>query len=143
MRKSMNNYNNKAHHQPLCTRTQQIAALLLVFTAFFFARILDRTFRRPCIPNSSIDLVRTSRSLLPFSDGGDLSWPQRGYGVHLDLKIYVYDEDEVDGLKELMYGKDGTSITAETCSRGQWGTQVISLLSYEFRLFFFWFEKFI
>ncbi|KAH7525190.1 hypothetical protein FEM48_Zijuj06G0198800 [Ziziphus jujuba var. spinosa] len=116
--------NNKAHHhRPPCTRNQRIASLLLVFAAcFFFIRSLDRTFRRPCIPNFTTDLVRTSR--LPFTDGGDLSWPQRGYGVHLDLKIYVYEEDEVDGLKELMYGKDGNTITADTCSRGQWATQV-------------------
>ena len=50
--------------------------------------------------------LRTSSKPLPFTDGRDLSWPQRIYGPHLDLKIYVYDENEVDGLKALMYGRD-------------------------------------
>lgn len=100
------------HHVP-CTRTHQIGALLLVVSTFFFTRL----FHRPCSPP---DLVRTSvRALpLPFTDGGDLSWP--------DLKIYVYDEDEVDGLKALMYGRDGR-ITPKDCLKGQWGTQVFSL----------------
>ncbi|KAF3445566.1 hypothetical protein FNV43_RR10742 [Rhamnella rubrinervis] len=112
-----------AHHQPLCTRTQQTATLLLVVATFFFTRLLDFSFSRPYVHSFSTDLVHKSQSFLPFTDGGDLSWPQRGYGVYRDLKIYVYDEDEIDSLKELMYGKDG-NITAETCLRGQWGTQV-------------------
>ncbi|KAL5560450.1 hypothetical protein UlMin_036661 [Ulmus minor] len=109
-----------AHHQFPCTRTHQIGALLLVTLTFFFTRL----FHRPCPPHFSPDLLRTSPAgALPFTGAGDLSWPQRGYGPQLILKIYVYDENEVDGLKALMYGRDGR-ITAKDCLKGQWGTQV-------------------
>lgn len=50
-------------------------------------------------------------------------WPDRGYGTHLSLKIYVYDEHEIDDLKLLLYGRDG-KISADACVKGQWGTQV-------------------
>lgn len=50
-------------------------------------------------------------------------WPERGYGSHLSLKIYVYDEKEIDGLKDLLYGRDGT-ISTNACLKGQWGSQV-------------------
>ena len=112
------------HHHTPCTRTHQIGALLLVASTFFLSRLFDRS----CSLTPSSDLSRTSRAALPVSDGGDLSWPQRGYGPHLDLKIYVYDEAEVDGLRDLMYGKE-RKITALQCIKGQWGTQVISLFT--------------
>jgi hypothetical protein len=48
-----------------------------------------------------------------------------GYGTHLSLKIYVYEEDEIDGLKELLRGREG-KISADACVKGQWGTQVVS-----------------
>ena len=116
-----------AHHNVPCTRTHQIGALMLVVTTFFFTRLFDRSSFPPCDPRiSAADLVRTSSKPLPFTDGGDLSWPQRGYGPHLDLKIYVYDENEVDGLKALMYGRDGR-ITPKDCLKGQWGTQVSNI----------------
>jgi hypothetical protein len=35
----------------------------------------------------------------------------------------VYDESEIDGLPELMRGRDG-QITPQACVKGQWGTQV-------------------
>lgn len=35
----------------------------------------------------------------------------------------MYGEDEIKGLRELLYGRDGT-ISAGDCIRGQWGTQV-------------------
>ncbi|KAI3779236.1 hypothetical protein L2E82_08858 [Cichorium intybus] len=38
------------------------------------------------------------------------------------LKIYVYDENEIDGLRQLLYGRDG-KISADSCLKGQWGTQ--------------------
>lgn len=41
----------------------------------------------------------------------------------LNLKIYVYDEDEIDGLNLLLSGRDG-KISADACVKGQWGTQV-------------------
>ncbi|KAI3933787.1 hypothetical protein MKW92_038029 [Papaver armeniacum] len=44
-------------------------------------------------------------------------------GNQLSLKIYVYEENEIDGLKELMYGRDG-QITVDSCFKGQGGTQV-------------------
>ncbi|KAF5444631.1 hypothetical protein F2P56_033751 [Juglans regia] len=112
-----------AHQTPVCTRTHQIGSLLLVFATFFLTRLLDRSFP-PC-PNFSSDrFPTTSQNHVGFSGhGGSLSWPDRGYGSHISLKIYVYDEDEIDGLKSLMYGRDGT-ITAQACLKGQWGTQV-------------------
>ncbi|KAH0976692.1 hypothetical protein GBA52_026411 [Prunus armeniaca] len=127
----MGSVNNKArpfggqhhHHQPLCTRTHQIGALLLVAATFFFTSLFDRSFR-PCASHfSTVDLIPTSRSSVHVSDGRDLLWPHRGYGPHLDLKIYVYDDREIDGLKALMHGRDGT-IDSSTCLKGQWGTQV-------------------
>ncbi|KAF4354682.1 hypothetical protein G4B88_029526 [Cannabis sativa] len=111
-----------AHNHFQCTRTHQIGALLLVLSTFFFTSL----FRRPRSHDSttfSPDLIRTPGETPLFTDGGDLSWPHRGYGPNLDLKIYVYDEDEVDGLKALMYGRDGR-ITPKDCLKGQWGTQV-------------------
>ncbi|KAG6624320.1 hypothetical protein I3843_16G020100 [Carya illinoinensis] len=112
-----------AQQTPLCTRAHQIGSLLLVFGTFFLTRLLDRSF--PACPNFSSDRFPTTyQSLVGFSGhGGSLSWPDRGYGSHLSLKIYVYDEDEIDGLKPLMYGRKGT-ITAQACLKGQWGTQV-------------------
>lgn len=52
-----------------------------------------------------------------------MTWPERGYGSHLSLKMYVYEEDEIEGLRALMYGRD-REISAADCIRGQWGTQV-------------------
>lgn len=54
----------------------------------------------------------------------DSHWPERGYGAHLDLRIYVYLPDEIEGLMELVSGRD-RSIRSSTCVKGQWGTQVI------------------
>ncbi|KAG7943077.1 hypothetical protein I3843_15G021200 [Carya illinoinensis] len=110
-----------AHQAPLCTRTHQIGSLLLVFATFFLTRLLERSF--PSCPDLSRHHVPTALSHVGFTGGGSLFWPERGYGSQLSLKIYVYDEDEIDGLKSLMYGRDGT-ITAEACLKGQWGTQV-------------------
>ncbi|KAJ7965436.1 Exostosin family protein [Quillaja saponaria] len=105
------------HHQSLCTRTHQIGSLFLVVTTFFFTRLFDQSFAPY---NLSTDQFRTSQNLAQVGLG---SWPERGYGSHLSLKIYVYDEEEIDGLKALMYGRDG-KITANACLKGQWGTQV-------------------
>lgn len=54
----------------------------------------------------------------------DSHWPERGYGAHLDLRIYVYLPDEIEGLVELVSGRD-RSIRSSTCVKGQWGSQVI------------------
>lgn len=112
-----------AHHAPLCTRTHQIGSLLLVLTTFFLTRLLDRSLS-PTFDHVSVS--SGSSRAISFTDASgsvSLLWPERGYGSHLSLKIYVYDENEIDGLKPLMYGRDGR-ITAEGCSKGQWGTQV-------------------
>lgn len=115
-----------ANQAPLCTRTHQIGSLLLVFATFFLTRLLDRSF--PSCPDFSGYQVPTAQSRVGFDVGGSLVWPKRGYGSHLSLKIYVYDEDEIDGLKLLMYGRDGT-ITSDACLKGQWGTQVTSVFN--------------
>ncbi|KAJ6412567.1 hypothetical protein OIU84_005588 [Salix udensis] len=109
------------HNSPPCTRTHQIGALLLVATTFFLVRLFDHSFST--CPPSSLNHDHTSQNFVHFSDGGSLSWPQIGYGSRLSLKIYVYEEDEIDGLKELLRGREG-KISADACVKGQWGTQV-------------------
>ncbi|KAJ6681557.1 EXOSTOSIN HEPARAN SULFATE GLYCOSYLTRANSFERASE -RELATED [Salix koriyanagi] len=109
------------HNSPPCTRTHQIGALLLVASTFFLVRLFDHLFST--CPPSSLNHDHTSQNFVHFSDGGSLSWPQIGYGSHLSLKIYVYEEDEIDGLKELLRGREG-KISADACVKGQWGTQV-------------------
>ncbi|KAJ7530080.1 hypothetical protein O6H91_15G078200 [Diphasiastrum complanatum] len=52
-----------------------------------------------------------------------ISWPKRGYGTYLSLRIYVYDVGEVEGLEELLKGRDH-NIEYTDCIQGQWGTQV-------------------
>ncbi|GLT51624.1 hypothetical protein SLA2020_250240 [Shorea laevis] len=121
---SMNNkprVSSAHHHGTPCTRTHQIGAIILVAASFFFTRLFDQSFSL-CNFNHNIashkDIVRVADG-----NGGELSWQERGYGPHLSLKIYVYDENEIDGLKALLFGRDGT-ITANACLKGQWGTQV-------------------
>ncbi|KAJ6730585.1 EXOSTOSIN FAMILY PROTEIN [Salix viminalis] len=110
------------HHTSLpCTRAHQIGALLLIATTFFLTRLFDQSFST--CPPSSLNHDHSSPNVVHVSDGGSLSWPQRGYGSHLSLKIYVYEEGEIDGLKELLRGRDG-KISADACLKGQWGTQV-------------------
>ncbi|XP_058097321.1 probable beta-1,4-xylosyltransferase IRX10 [Magnolia sinica] len=110
------------HHSPsiVCTRTHQIGALALVITTFFLTRLLDhhRSFTSPSFNNRYGDQPHS----VDVGSGG-FPWPDRGYGSHLSLKIYVYEEKEVDGLNELMRGRDG-KISADSCLKGQWGTQV-------------------
>lgn len=106
-----------------CTRTHQIGALALVIFTFFLTRLFDQTF-----PPSSSSFDSVSSHYSPYdaalvATGGSLIWPQRGYGVQLSIKIYVYDENEIDGLKLLLSGRDG-KIKPEACAKGQWGTQV-------------------
>ncbi|KAF8364997.1 hypothetical protein HHK36_033004 [Tetracentron sinense] len=118
---SLNNKNRVfATHHSLCTRTHQIGALGLIVSTFFFTRIFDQSFNS-CTYFSND--AKRSQDLFFVNNGGKISWPDRGYGLHLSLKIYVYDELEIDGLKELMYGRD-RKISADSCVKGQWGTQV-------------------
>ncbi|TYH82915.1 hypothetical protein ES332_D02G095200v1 [Gossypium tomentosum] len=108
-----------SHTAPLCTRTHQIAALILVTATFFFTRLFDQSFPpSPCYLDRHLNL-----HVAKTNDAGHLLWPDRGYGSHLSLKIYVYDENEIDGLKDLLYGRDG-SISSNACLKGQWGSQV-------------------
>ncbi|EEF36251.1 probable beta-1,4-xylosyltransferase IRX10 [Ricinus communis] len=98
-----------------CSRTHQIGALLLIVSTFFLTRLVDQSFST-C---TSYDVASQSQShaqtLVHLINGG--------YGTHPSMKIYVYEEKEIDGLKELLRGRDG-KISADTCVKGQWGTQV-------------------
>ncbi|CAM0907626.1 unnamed protein product [Alopecurus aequalis] len=90
--------------QPHCTRAHQAGALLLVAATFLLTRLLSAP--PPPFPTSR------SRSATP-----DLA-PHQDH-----LRVYVYDEDEIDGLRALLSGRDRT-VSAATCLKGQWGTQV-------------------
>ena len=111
------------NHHSLFTRTNQIAALAITIITFFITRLLYQS--SPCASQTSASQLPASPTALRVNGGEFLSWPDRGYGSQLSLKIYVYEEDEIDGLKSLLYGRDG-SIPAEACVAGQWGTQVFS-----------------
>ncbi|RZC63444.1 hypothetical protein C5167_025199 [Papaver somniferum] len=115
LNKTRNNFSSNNHS--VCTRTNQILALILITTTFFLTRI----FNQYCANNYSSSAINKSSSHdLYFINNG---WPNRGFGNQLSLKIYVYEENEIDGLKELMYGRD-CQITVDSCLKGQWGTQV-------------------
>lgn len=115
-----------------CTRTHQIGALALIIVTFFLTRIFDQSLNSSSfsIPTTTTSgEYRSKNDVVRFSDsGGALFWPERGYGTHLSLKIYVYDENEINGLKHLLFGRDDM-ISPDSCVKGQWGTQVISLFS--------------
>nr|CAD1838810.1 unnamed protein product [Ananas comosus var. bracteatus] len=111
---------------PPCTRLHQIGAVALVVATFLLTRSLDRLSSSPPLPapqTAATATASSSSSDALFDGAGALAWPQRGYGPRLDLRIYVYDEAEIDGLRELMRGRDGR-ISPESCVKGQWGTQV-------------------
>ncbi|CAI9291468.1 unnamed protein product [Lactuca saligna] len=107
-----------------CTRSHQIGALALIAVTFFATRLLDQSFPSSISSSSSFDGNGYESNIIRFSeDEGSVRWPRRGYGSYISLKIYIYDENEIDGLKQLLYGRDGT-ISADSCLKGQWGTQV-------------------
>lgn len=111
------------HGSTPCTNTHQIGALLLIVATLLITRIpsaLDNSTSESSIIFNQEPY--SSRKLFPFN-GRYLSWPERGFGSHLSLKIYVYDENEIEGLKPLMYGKEG-KVDVNICYLGQWGTQV-------------------
>ncbi|KAJ8460939.1 hypothetical protein OPV22_033865 [Ensete ventricosum] len=102
-----------------CGRVHQIGALALIVATFLLTRAFDRL---SCgLSYAGLGSVVSSATL--FDRAGTLFWPDRGYGSRLDLKIYVYEEQEIDGLRELMRGRDG-GISPDACVKGQWGTQV-------------------
>ncbi|KAL4284354.1 hypothetical protein GQ457_16G021560 [Hibiscus cannabinus] len=113
------------HHGAHCTNTHQVGALLLIVATLLVARLFDHLPSALHSNGSQFNLQdRSPRKLSRFNGGrGYLSWPQRGYGSHLSLKIYVYDENEIEVLKPLMYGKEG-NVDVDICYLGQWGTQV-------------------
>ena len=112
-------------HNTPCTRTHQIGALVLITATFFFTRLFDQSFPpSPCNLNHDGSSQNVNLHVAKTNGGGHLLWPERGYGSHLSLKIYVYDENEIDGLKDLLYGRDGT-VSTNACLKGQWGSQVI------------------
>ncbi|XP_047341199.1 probable glucuronosyltransferase Os03g0107900 [Impatiens glandulifera] len=123
---SLSNNNKRlfGHNQTTpCTRIHQIGALAIVVTTFFLTRFFDQSSFSSCNPNSADLSNQERRHAVHFSETGSLSWPERGYGSDISLKVYVYDENEIDGLGVLMRGRDG-KISADSCVKGQWGTQV-------------------
>ncbi|XP_010056878.2 probable glycosyltransferase At5g25310 [Eucalyptus grandis] len=107
-----------------CTRTHQIGALLVVVATFFLTRLFDHSFAPCSTATAAIGRDGAHESAVArFDGGGAFAWPRRGYGDRLSLRIYVYEEDEVDGLKALLSGRDGR-ISPESCVKGQWGSQV-------------------
>ena len=112
-------------HNTPCTRTHQIGALVLITATFFFTRLFDQSFPpSPCNLNHDHSLQNVNLHVTKSNGGGQLLWPEQGYGSHLSLNIYVYDENKIDGLKDLLYGRDGT-VSTNACLKGQWGSQVI------------------
>ncbi|KAI3672817.1 hypothetical protein L6452_38917 [Arctium lappa] len=104
-----------------CTRSHQIGALALIAITFFATRLLDQSFSSSTSPFHGDGF---ESNLIRFSEAdGSMRWPHRGYGSYIFLKIYVYDENEIDGLKQLLHGRDG-KISPDSCLKGQWGTQV-------------------
>lgn len=122
--KSTRFFPSHTHHTTtFCTRSHQIAALAIVVTTFFLTRLFDQSLGTcsSSYQNTFPDVNRQYEGVVRFGDSG--GWPKRGYGTQLNLKIYVYDENEIEGLKLLLYGREG-KISPEACIKGQWGTQV-------------------
>ncbi|KAK1323937.1 hypothetical protein QJS10_CPA02g00707 [Acorus calamus] len=108
-------------HHPFSSLRQALAGLALVVLTFLLTRTFDRSSSPTSLYCSSpSDATSTAISV---GRGGDLHWPESGYGSRLSMRIYVYEEGEIDGLDLLMRGRDGR-ISAEACTKGQWGTQV-------------------
>ncbi|KAF8717048.1 hypothetical protein HU200_026159 [Digitaria exilis] len=93
-------------HHHACSRAHQVGALLLVAATFLLTRLFDRLLLDASSPSSSSFHLNPAR-------------PTQS----VDLRIYVYAEDEIQGLRALLRGRDGT-VAAATCLKGQWGTQV-------------------
>ncbi|ERN19913.1 probable beta-1,4-xylosyltransferase IRX10 [Amborella trichopoda] len=108
--------------QTQCNRTHQLGALAIAILTFFITRLIDNPLTS-CSLRSPTDPTLSERNSIDLVSNGRLNWPEHGYGSSLSLRIYVYEEREIDGLKNLLYGRDG-SITANACLKGQWGTQV-------------------
>jgi len=103
---SPTSYRSMRHHHA-CSRAHQVGALLLVAATFLLTRLFDRLFLDASSPSSPSFPLSAARPASPSAD----------------LRIYVYSEDEIQGLRALLRGRDGT-VAAATCLKGQWGTQV-------------------
>lgn len=126
-------WNGKPRTAPatgLCRPLELLGAAVLVIITYSCTRFVLE------IPRQACQCGQNSRLILPQERGGygedrrlveisghELWWPERGYGVQLNLRIYVYDVEEIEGLRELVSGRDH-SIAASSCMKGQWGTQV-------------------
>ncbi|KAL9251768.1 putative glucuronoxylan glucuronosyltransferase IRX7 [Drosera capensis] len=99
-----------------------LRSILLVFTTFILTHLLDRISTGYWCPFAARN--HGSPEFIGFG-GDDESrfWMDRRDGSGLDMRVYVYDEDEIVGLRGLLYGRDGRTL-AESCVKGQWGTQV-------------------
>ncbi|KAG0476639.1 hypothetical protein HPP92_013480 [Vanilla planifolia] len=112
------------HNHGACGRLHLIGSLALVVSTFLFTRSVDHLYVIPVSTSSSSPVAYGVDEASRFSDRASaLSCPNGGDGNLLSLKIYVYEEGEVDGLRELMHGRDG-KISVNSCVKGQWGTQV-------------------
>ena len=80
-------------------------------------RIIDRAFP-PSVPSNFRSTYLRSA---PTEQNED------PYGSPLSLKIYVSEDHEIEGLRELMRGRDGT-ISPDSCLKGRWGTSPIPLI---------------
>ncbi|EPS73727.1 hypothetical protein M569_01029 [Genlisea aurea] len=108
--------NSKSSRFNACTRAHQLAALALVVFTFLITRLLDHTV-------GQFQSCRLDSYSSVDQNGNSKSFAYRTYSGRLNLKVYVYDEDEIEGLRLLLYGRHG-NISAENCVKGQWGTQV-------------------
>lgn len=107
-----------------CTPSSFVVALALILLTFTCTRLVDEALS-PC-DRRAVDhstAKYTSYGTLNDVFGPRTSWPVQGYGTELTLRIYIYEDWEARGLKELMSGRDH-KIDANSCVNGQWGTQV-------------------
>ncbi|GAB2224386.1 hypothetical protein Drorol1_Dr00005142 [Drosera rotundifolia] len=113
----------KSRH-PSSLLRHHLRSILLVAATFILTHLLDRISTGSFPSYWCPFAARNHGSPESIRFGGDDEprfWMRDGSG--LDLRVYVYDEDEIEGLRGLLYGRDGR-ISAESCVKGQWGSQV-------------------
>lgn len=112
-----------------CNRNHLVGALGIVVLTFFATRLLDQAVGTCNIQSwshesrSNAENIQYGGTLQDVFGKSSAGWPEQGFGSQLSLKIYVYEDSEVDGLKELIRGRDH-SVASDSCAKGQWGTQV-------------------
>lgn len=113
----------------MCNKNHLVGALAISVLTFFATRLLDQAVgtcniqSRSHESRSNTENRQYDGALQDVFGKSSAGWPEQGYGYRLSLKIYVYEEWEVDGLKELIRGRDH-SVASVSCAKGQWGTQV-------------------